>query len=931
MPEAESAPAAQGWWKVEAGAVELWRTVAGRPPQFLFASREGELILAAPGLHLRAAPGGRLSPVAEEEAGLLAVANDPAVHAWLKRLAGLLAEDLPSSLPEPLPLDQPIDLQEGEVVETSTEELCWLVCKAGVVRLVNIVDLPADAPPLPMPPGVWLTSAQRAACSLIPRLPDPSGAKALEGLHCFTQLVLAVLDVHDQRQVERQREQLRHRREDDLRQTGEALSEVASVLGVQPSLPPTDELLAALSPIGRALGVSFRAPAWPVEGDAVAAVAEASRVRFRRVRLRDDWQRLDAGPLLGFLHDKEAVRPVALLPTTRGYQMTDPRQTQALSVTGAVREQLADDAVVFYRPLPPGSPGLLALARWGLAPFRREVGRILALMLAVSLLGMLTPVALRWIVDEILSDGGRQPLVEVCVALLAVGVCQALLLLAEGFLSVRVQTGLTVQVQSAIWDRLLRLGPGFFRAYTAGDLHQRAMLITEISRHINGTILRTLLGGVLALLNFVLLLVYAPHLALVALGLALLGAAASVVISLGIRRLALRMMLQEGRLLGFVVELIQGISRLRVAAAERRAFNQWAQRFAEQLRLLAGIRFREDLNKLLTTVLSSLSMLLLLGVAGSLLQAGGPGGTTLSPGAFVAFLTAYGLFVAGVTAVSQTLVDVVDVLAREHLLRPLLQEPMEDTGRRAQPGPLRGHAALEQVHFRYRPGDVFALRDINLTARPGEFLAIVGPSGSGKSTLLRLLLGFEQPESGRVLYDGRNLDSLDLTAVRQQLGVVLQSSWILAGSLYENIATGHPIAPEKVWEALDAAGLAADVEELPMKLHSLIAAGGANLSGGQRQRLLLARALVQNPRLLFLDEATSALDNPTQGRISANLRQRRITRIAIAHRLSTIVHADRICVMDQGRIVQTGTFAELAAQEGVFRTLMHRQQAQAGE
>jgi ATP-binding cassette subfamily C protein len=241
---------------------------------------------------------------------------------------------------------------------------------------------------------------------------------------------------------------------------------------------------------------------------------------------------------------------------------------------------------------------------------------------------------------------------------------------------------------------------------------------------------------------------------------------------------------------------------------------------------------------------------------------------------------------------------------------------------------LRGHVVVEQLNFRYRPDSPLVLNNINIKARPGEFIAIVGPSGSGKSTLLRLLIGFERPLSGQVLYDGHNLDSLDLTALRRQLGTVLQSSFILAGTIYDNIAVGQPLRPEEVWEAARAAAFDRDIEQMPMKLHTLVATGGVNLSGGQRQRLLLARALAHHPRLLLLDEATSALDNPTQARVSETLRKRQITRIVIAHRLSTIVHADRIYVIEQGRIVQTGTFAELAGREGLFRDLIQRQQAE---
>jgi NHLM bacteriocin system ABC transporter ATP-binding protein len=936
----------RGNWSVETGSVELWRTTAaGAAPHFLFSCGPGDVILGAADLLLRPGPEARLAPLDPAAVMALAGAHDPRLWAWLGRLAELLGEEFPPALPEPLEPGKPRELTAGQVIEAPTHAPGWLVFTAGRLRFLNLVELAPNSPPLPLPPGIWLTTDTVATCALSREPPTRVGVaihEALEhGLRLFVQLVLKVLEMHDHRQGERRLAQLRRRDEEDQRQTSEALGELAGVLGVPPPLPPDrDELLAALAPIGRVIGVAFRAPfnaLGPREGDPVAAVAEASRVRYRRIRLRDKWWQRDAGPLLGFLAPTPSTRiPVALVPARRGYKLKDPAQEEAVPVTAAVAAQLAPEALVFYRPLPEGAPGLLALARWAITPYLREVGWILALMVGVTLLGMLTPVAVRWIVDEVLPDASRTPLVQICLVLMAVGVGQGLLLLGEGFLSVRVHTGATVQLQAGVWDRLLRLGPSFFRQYAAGDLHQRAMLITAISHHINGTVLRTLLGGLMSFLNLILLIYFAPFLALIGVALALLEAFISVVLSVGIRRRALQMLVLEGRLLGFVVGLIQGISRLRVAAAEQRGFNQWAQRFARQMRLLGKIRLLEDINKLFTTFLPPISMLILLMLVGNMIPKGqaGQGGAAasvaagFSPGQFVAFLTAYGMFVAGLTAVSQTYVDIVDVLSRERLMRPLLQETPEHSANRVDPGPLHGHLAVDQVSFRYNPGGPLVLNNVSLTARPGEFVAIVGPSGSGKSTLFRLLLGFERPQNGQVLYDGRNLDSLDLTAVRRQLGVVLQSSWILAGTIHENIAADLPLSAEEVWEAARAAALADDIDQMPMKLHTNVSAGGVNLSGGQRQRLLLARALVHHPHLLLLDEATSSLDNPTQARVSESLRRRQITRIMIAHRLSTIIHADRIYVLDHGRIIQTGTCAELSSQPGLFRTLIERQQAE---
>ncbi|MXW35928.1 MAG: ATP-binding cassette domain-containing protein, partial [Chloroflexi bacterium] len=217
------------------------------------------------------------------------------------------------------------------------------------------------------------------------------------------------------------------------------------------------------------------------------------------------------------------------------------------------------------------------------------------------------------------------------------------------------------------------------------------------------------------------------------------------------------------------------------------------------------------------------------------------------------------------------------------------------------------------------------LQDVSFTARPGEFIAFVGPSGSGKSTLLRVLLGFEQPDSGSVYFDGQDFSRLDVQAVRSQIGVVLQSGRVMAGDFFTNIvgASAHTI--EDAWEAARMAGLAEDIEAMPMGMHTVVSEGANTLSGGQRQRLLIARAIVSKPRVVFFDEATSALDNRTQAIVSRSLERLNATRVVIAHRLSTIVNATRIYVMEHGRVVQSGRYQDLIAREGPFAELAKRQ------
>jgi ATP-binding cassette subfamily C protein len=216
---------------------------------------------------------------------------------------------------------------------------------------------------------------------------------------------------------------------------------------------------------------------------------------------------------------------------------------------------------------------------------------------------------------------------------------------------------------------------------------------------------------------------------------------------------------------------------------------------------------------------------------------------------------------------------------------------------------------------------------VSLQCRPGEFVALVGPSGSGKSTLLRLLLGFEAPEAGAIRYDRRDLAALDARAVRRQIGTMLQNGRLLAGDIFTNIVGASTLTLEDAWAAARLAGLDEDIRQLPMGMHTVLSDGASTLSGGQRQRLLIARAIVHKPRLLFFDEATSALDNRTQEIVGESLERLAVTRLVIAHRLSTIQKADRIYVLERGRIVESGTYRELMQRRGVFAALARRQLA----
>jgi ATP-binding cassette subfamily C protein len=256
--------------------------------------------------------------------------------------------------------------------------------------------------------------------------------------------------------------------------------------------------------------------------------------------------------------------------------------------------------------------------------------------------------------------------------------------------------------------------------------------------------------------------------------------------------------------------------------------------------------------------------------------------------------------------------------------KPILHALPEVSESKVHPGVLHGRIEVAKLGFQYGEGAQI-LKDVSFTAQPGEYIALVGPSGSGKSTLLRLLLGFEKPTSGAIYYDKQDIVDLDLNALRRQFGVVLQSGQLIPDDIFNNIVGSANLTLEDAWEAARMVGLDEDIKKMPMGMYTVISDGASTFSGGQRQRIMIARAIVHRPRILFFDEATSALDNNTQAIVTASLNQMKATRIVIAHRLSTVIKADRIIVLQDGRIVQDGNYKELIAVPGLFQDLATRQ------
>ena len=686
-------------------------------------------------------------------------------------------------------------------------------------------------------------------------------------------------------------------------------------------------LLIAAGAVGKAMGITIRPPTHSEDinrvREPVEAIARASQFRTRRVLLEDEWWLHENGPLLAYT--KQEQHPVALLPAGSRYLLFDPLTQKRIPVTKTVAATLAPEAQMFYRPLP-HQVNPIQLFLFSAKGYEKDIVLIFAIGIIGTLLGMVVPWATGILIDNAIPDSDRSLLWQIALALFVLGCGRTAFSMCQGIISLRISSAASSQLQPAIWDRLLKLSPAFFRQYTAGDLLSRTLTISQIRDKVSGATLRTLLSALFALLNLVLMFVYSWPLALVGMGIAILDAALTLVsglILLGKTREQLQL---GGLITGFTIQLINGVAKLRVALAEGRAFAAWSDRYSKVIKLEASIQRITDNISVFNEALSLATTIIIYWIAIiSIEMAQSKGGAGLTPGTFLAFNSAFGIFIGGVSSLSNTVIDLLGIMPLWERAEPILRSQPEDDSNKANPGRLTGRVALEHVSFRYREDGPLVLDDITLHAEPGEFIAIVGPSGGGKSTLIRLLLGFETPTKGTIYYDGLDLKELELTSVRRQLGVVLQSGKLSAGSIFDNISGGALVSQQEAWEAAQMAGFAEDILQMPMQMHTVVSEGGTNLSGGQRQGLLIARSLVLKPRIILLDEATSSLDNRTQAIVTESLNQLNATRIVIAHRLSTIRNADRIYVIEAGRVVQVGTFEELVKQDGLFAQLVARQ------
>ena len=957
---------ADQWWVVVRGDVEVYvrdqdalsRTGSGTEIATIGRRREGLIgrrfvLHASSGMLLssfdgRAADEGVLVSISGQHAELVLITQEEMVAllqgphaAVIERALSQWVDALSAAVGPGDECVHPIELHAGtkewhERFETMrpARDLLWAAVVDGRCAVLGREELVVERGQwTPVTLRTWLQVSENPAEIESRTARDPVVAPELRAtLVRFQHGVLRAHLADTRRHARLEFDRLHTRAIREQRQLTHAFGMLADVVdGTSPTvcedtMPAGDALLAACRLVAAASGVAL-----PVVPDArkllqmrepIEAIAAASRVRARAVALRGRWWEHDVGALVATRAEDGA--PLALRRDARGYTATDAVTGEHYRITARAASTLEPTAYMFLPSLGRGSVQLADLWRFGLSAVRREVIGILLLSGLTAALATIAPLLTRALVDDVLPQAERAQL-PVVVAMLVIAVLMgALLATLQRLLLLRAEARIELHLESALMDRLLRLPLAFFRRFLAGDLAERVNAVAAIRSALSGSALPALLHGVFAVASLLLLLAFDKWLALVGIGLASIALAVvttSTIVSIRHQR---HIAERGGRLSGTLLQLISAMAKIRVAGAERRAFGVWAEQFAQQRAL--HVRAGETQNRF-QLFRACYPLLAFVAFCAVLFVNSGAGGVVshISTGSFIAALAAFSQFTGGMLGLGNTVLTVLRVVPQWERVAPILATPEEVRVHSADPGVLHGAVEFRHVTFRYGADTPLVLEDISFRAEPGEMVALVGASGSGKSTVVRLLLGLEHAANGSILLDGQDVQTLDLPAVRQQIGVVTQAARVTPGDIAGNILGPWNLTQADAWRAARLAGIADDIEQMPMGMHTVIGEGGGTFSGGQLQRLLIARALVHTPRLLVLDEATSALDNGTQRQVSECLERLAVTRIVIAHRLSTIRQADRIYVLDRGRIVETGTYASLLERDGAFAALARRQ------
>ena len=671
----------------------------------------------------------------------------------------------------------------------------------------------------------------------------------------------------------------------------------------------------------RTFGASARQPI-VTDKESLESLLEANNYHFRKAPLNNT-PGFEQVPVIA----KNNNGTLVVITQERGRGVVFDLESDRVVPLADYEQGLMGMVYEIYEVFPHDLDSLWKLAQFLLPTAKADLLVALAFSLLLIALSLATPLLTSQVIGDVVPSGNVQWMLSAFVVSLLLTGFNTVLSWIQSFYLLRLNRKVSLKIQLSVFDRILKVPVSFIKGYSVGDLSSRATAINNLANLLSSTTLSSVINSV-AILGYIgLMFVFDVTMAWVAVAFTLVSA--GIQVSLARRQLRYDRQSQEvdAELVNFSLETLGAIPQIRSNGCEPFVLDRW---FASVMKT-TSLQFRQAevaaVSSAASNMLSSIGTTLMYGVLiVRMLLAKDIGSVALTTSTFIVFFSAYN----GFSTRFMQLVNLFNTMLGSALIQveralPILQS-------KAEPGyaigkvehDVSGQISLRNVSFAYPDTNEDIFSNFSCDIQPGGFNALFGPSGCGKSTIFKLILGFYRAREGSVFVDGLELDELNVSYYRRQLGVILQKPVLPPGSIREAVSSGLDISPDDIWAALEFANVAAEVDALPMKLETVLAEGALNISGGQRQRLSIARAILHNPRILMADEATSALDNDSQRIIGDNLRQAGVTRIVIAHRLSAVQQCDHMIVINQRRVETQGSYEHCRQHSAYLQSVLSK-------
>ncbi len=621
----------------------------------------------------------------------------------------------------------------------------------------------------------------------------------------------------------------------------------------------------------------------------ISRIGDLIGFRYRRISLKKGWYKKSHGNLLclgnnGHLVIAEEVKPCRyeLINNSENLNMND------FQVGYSIFKSF------------PQKINLYSLLNFALEGRLGDVLFLLLTTISGTLLGFVPPIVLGVLLSKAVPSSDISLAWEFVGLLIVVSLGNALFTLTKSISQVRLETLLNANVQTAVWDRVMRISPKFFSKYTPGELIDKIDNISEIRELLTGTATDTLLNGIFGFLHLILMYSYSPALATPAICIIVFIVAVTIGHRYYLGKYQRKLIVEEAKLKGFSGEIVGGIIKVKTSGFQTSLFRKYVKRYTTRTELSHACETVKDSNQALNGVFNPLSTVIIYWVLVAAIF--GPDiKNTITLGTYFAFNASFAILLSSVTELAEEITETFgEVEALYNHTKDIFEAPLENNY-----GEFvnfkKGSIVFKNVSFRYENTSKYAFSNVNFDLKPGDTLSLIGPTGSGKTTLANLLLCFEKPTSGSILISDYDIDKVNVKSLRSSMAAVMQGSTATAGSIYDFITSGVQVNQELFKQVLNSLNLEELILSLPMGLHTIISENGSNFSLAEQAKFLLARALVTKPKILIVDEAINNLESNDAELLFGYLRKDNITLITISQDINLAKITDKILVIEEGK------------------------------